>query len=245
MAGKLSGGPVAGVRGYPRVPYEGKGAAALVRAAGDDLFRVGANEAYESGRQDAVGLRRTVRDFRPDPVDDALRAAVQAAVTDAATAPAPHHTQPWRFVVVEQRREAFLQAMREAWEADLRADGFDDGAIERRLRRGDVLHRAPYVVVPCVVGDGAHAYPDERRRAAEERMFLVSGGAAVQNLMVSLAARGLGSCWVSSALFCPDTVREVLDLSTDWAPLGTIGIGYPASDPAPRPARIPDLLVPR
>jgi coenzyme F420-0:L-glutamate ligase/coenzyme F420-1:gamma-L-glutamate ligase len=245
VAGKLSGVPVVVVHGYAAVPDDGLGASALVRSASDDLFRVGATEAYESGRRDAVSLRRTVREFLTGPVDDGFRAAVQAAITDAATAPAPHHTQPWRFVIVEQRREAFLTAMRAAWEADLRSDGFDAGAIERRLRRGDVLHRAPLLVVPCVTGDGAHPYPDERRRNAEERMFLVSGGAAVQNLLVSLAARGLGSCWVSSALFCADTVRDVLELPSDWAPLGTIGIGHPAGEPRPRPARIADLVVPR
>src|SRR5205085_544104 len=102
---------------------------------------------FEAGVQGAVALRRTVRTFRADPVDPA---AVDAAIADALTAPAPHHTQPWRFVVVAERRAAFLEAMREAWISDLRADGFDEGAIERRLRRGDVLHRAPVLVVPCL-----------------------------------------------------------------------------------------------
>jgi coenzyme F420-0:L-glutamate ligase/coenzyme F420-1:gamma-L-glutamate ligase len=245
VAGKLSGVPVVVIRGYEAVADDGRGAAALVRSASDDLFRVGANEAYAAGRLDAVGLRRTVREFRPGQADDAMLTQVREAIGDAATAPAPHHTQPWRFVVVQHRRERFLSAMREAWEADLRGDNFDAAAIERRVRRGDVLQRAPLLVVPCVTDDGAHPYPDVRRHAAEERMFLVSGGAAVQNLMVSLSARGLGSCWVSSALFCPDTVRAVLDLPAGWAPLGTVGIGYPAAEPGPRPARTPDVVVQR
>jgi coenzyme F420-0:L-glutamate ligase/coenzyme F420-1:gamma-L-glutamate ligase len=231
VAGKLSGVPVVVIRGYEAVADDGLGAGALIRNADEDLFRVGAAEAFAAGRQAAPGLRRTIRDFRPEPVDPAL---IEAAIAAAVTAPAPHHTQPWRFVLVEQRREAYLSAMREAWTADLREDGFDRAAIERRLHRGDVLHRAPVLIVPCLLTDGAHSYRDDRRNAAEERMFLVSGGAAVQNLLLSLAAGELGACWVSSALFCAPTVCQVLDLPADWLPLGTIGAGHPAAEPAPR-----------
>jgi coenzyme F420-0:L-glutamate ligase/coenzyme F420-1:gamma-L-glutamate ligase len=232
VAGKLSGVPVVIIRGYEGVPDDGRGAQALVRPADEDMFRVGATEAFDAGLQAATGHRRTVRTFTADPVEPAT---VDAAIADALTAPAPHHTRPWRFVVVADLRAAFLEAMREAWIADLRADGFDESSIERRLRRGDVLHRAPVLVVPCLLSEGAHDYPDPARASAEERMFLVSGGAAVQNLLIALSARGLGSCWVSSALFCPDTVRTVLDLPAGWQPLGTIGIGHPAADPPPRP----------
>ncbi len=237
VAGKLSGVPVVIIRGYEGVPDDGRGAQALVRPADEDMFRLGATEAFEAGVQSAVTHRRTVRTFTAEPVDSGV---IDAAIADALTAPAPHHTRPWRFVVVSARRASFLEAMREAWIADLRADGYDEGAIERRLRRGDVLHRAPVLVVPCLLTDGAHDYPDPARSSAEERMFLVSGGAAVQNLLVALAAHGLGSCWVSSALFCPDTVRAVLDLPAGWQPLGTIGIGHPAADPPPRPSADPE-----
>lgn len=237
VSGKLSGVPVVIIRGYDAVPDDGRGAGALVRSAAEDLFRVGAAEAFDAGRRAAAALRRTVREFAAAPVDPAV---VEAAIGDAVTAPAPHHTQPWRFVVVRERRVAFLAAMRAAWATDLRADGFDEDAVGRRLRRGDVLHRAPLLVVPCVLTDGAHGYPDDRRSAAEERMFLVSGGAAVQNLLVSLAARGLASCWVSSALFCPEAVREVLDLPPGWQPLGTVGVGHAATSP---PDRVPAAPV--
>jgi coenzyme F420-0:L-glutamate ligase/coenzyme F420-1:gamma-L-glutamate ligase len=236
VAGKLAGVPVVVIRGYEAVPDDGRGAQALVRPADEDMFRVGATEAFDAGLRAAAAHRRTVRTFTAEAVDPA---DVDAAIADAITAPAPHHTQPWRFVVVHERRATFLEAMREAWISDLRADGFDEGAIERRLRRGDVLHRAPVLVVPCLVTEGAHDYPDPARASAESRMFLVSGGAAVQNLLVGLAAHGLGACWVSSALFCPDTVRTVLELPETWQPLGTIGIGHPAADPPPRPPADP------
>lgn len=246
VKGKLAAVPVAVVRGLSRIE-DGSTAADLLRPLAEDLFRLGTDEAIDQGRTlgraqgraDAVLLRRSVRSFRSDPVDpDALRRAVGVALR----APAPHHTRPVRFVWLADRslRRRLLDAMAQAWRADLRGDGLTEERIERHVRRGAILYDAPEVLVPLAVLDGAHAYPDARRQAAEEAMFTVAAGAAVQGLLVALAAEGLGSCWVGSTLFCPDLVRAELALPADWRPLGAIAIGYPAQPLHPRPPRDPE-----
>lgn len=238
VKGKLDSVPVAVVRGLHYAPdVENVGARALVRRAEDDMFRMGTKEA----KRDAVFDRRTVRFFTPTPVD---RAAVLRAVEAAITAPAPHHTTPWRFVLVEERPTRLLDDLLQAWIADLRGDGFTEEQIARRTKRGDVLRNAPYLVVPCLTTTGgAHAYPDTRRASAEREMFLVAMGAGVENFLIALAAEGLGSAWVSSTMFRRDVVRQVLDLPDDWDPMGAVAIGHAAQPPSQRPARAADDFV--
>jgi coenzyme F420-0:L-glutamate ligase/coenzyme F420-1:gamma-L-glutamate ligase len=239
VKGKSRGVPAALVRGLAGLVTEpdGPGARVIVRAAGEDMFRYGS--------ADVPLARRTIRAFTAEPVDPA---AVRRAIATALTAPAPHHSEPWRFVIMESAgaRTRLLDAMRQAWTADLRRDGFTEEQITRRLRRGDVLRNAPLIIVPCLVTDAAHYYPDERRNRSEQAMFTVSMGAAVQNLLVALAVDGLGSAWISSTLFCQDVAAAAMELPAGWRPMGAVAVGHPAEQARPRPPRDPaDFILTR
>ena len=244
VQGKLTAVPVAIVRGLV-LRDDGSTAARLLRSGQDDLFWLGTQESIELGRRQAQLLRRSVRRFDSAAVEPEL---IESAVAEALTAPAPHHTRPARFVWItdQDRRTALLDRMKEAWRVDLTGDGKTPESIERRVSRGQILYEAPEILIPVMVPDGAHSYPDAARTAAEHTMFTVAVGAAVQALLVALAVRGVGSCWIGSTIFAPEVVRSVLDLPADWEPLGAVAVGYPTEQPRPRePAPVDDLLVRR
>jgi coenzyme F420-0:L-glutamate ligase/coenzyme F420-1:gamma-L-glutamate ligase len=242
VKGKLTGIPVAVVRGL--TPHDdGSNARTLLRPGDEDLFWLGTEEALAMGRGQAQLLRRSVRRFGEEPVAPGL---IEAAVAEALTAPAPHHTRPVRFVWMADptAKIALLDRMRDKWRSDLGGDGKAPDAVERRVGRGQILYDAPELVIPFMVPDGAHSYPDAARTAAEHTMFTVAVGAAVQALLVALAVRGVGSCWIGSTIFAADLVRSELDLPAEWEPLGAIAIGYPVDPLDPRePASTEGLLV--
>lgn len=236
VKGKLGGLPVAVVRGVRSID-DGSTARDLVRPLDEDMFWLGTDEAIARGRREAVLMRRSSRDFTAEPVD---AAALRRAVGVALTAPAPHHSTPIRFAWVRERRAALLDAMAVRWREHLDADGRPQDEVERRMRRGDLLRRAPELVLAFRTGDGMHNYRDDARRLGERTMFTVAGGAAVQSFLVALAAEGIASCWVGSTIFAPDIVRQVLDLPADWQSLGAIAVGMPAEPLGPRSPRDPE-----
>lgn len=241
VKGKAAGVPVAVVRGLTPTD-DGSAARDLVRDPASDLFRLGTDDALAQGRTEALRTRRSVRTFAPGPVDPDV---MHAAFAEALTAPAPHHTHPVRFLWVRDpaRRRALLDAMADDWRADLTGDGKTAESIAKRVARGQILYDAPELVIPVLTRDGMHDYPDARRTDAETTMFTVAAGAAVGYLLVALSTRGVGSCWIGSTIFAAPTVRRVLDLPADWAPLGAVAVGRPETESALRAAAATEGLV--
>jgi len=177
-----------------------------------------------------IEARRSIRAFAPAPVPrDDLDALVEAACI----APAPHHSRPWRFVVVDtdEGKQALADGMGARWRKDLEGDDVPAARIDELVEKSHAkLTGAPALILGCLTWDGLDRYPDEARQRAEWGMALLSLGAAVENLMLAAADRGLASCWVAAPIFCPEEARDALALPGEWLPHACVLVGAP--DPA-------------
>ena len=179
---------------------------------------------------DFVEQRRSIRSFTADPVD---RAALDSMIEAACLAPAPHHSRPWRFVVIDtdDAKLALARGMGAQWKADLEGDGMAGDRIAELVAASHAkITGAPALVLACLTWNGLDRYPDEARQRAEWGMALLSLGAAVENLMLSAAAMDLASCWVAAPIFCPEAARDALQLPAEWLPHALVLVGHP--DPA-------------
>lgn len=188
-----------------------------------------------------VAARRSIRAFRAAPVD---RARLDTLVEAACLAPAPHHSRPWRWVVVDspESKRDLAEGMGRRWRTDLEGDGVATERIDELVGSSIArLTRAPALVLGCLTWDGLDRYPDVARARAEWGMALLSLGAGVQNLMLAATADGLASCWVAAPIFCPEAARDALGLPSDWLPHALVLVGEPAPEYRPRERPPPDL----
>jgi F420 biosynthesis protein FbiB-like protein len=177
---------------------------------------------------DIIQSRRSLRRYLPDPIPPAL---INELLTAAIWAPSAHNRQPWRFVILDNAssRISLASAMGTRLRHDLEADSVAPEIIEQDVARSyDRLSSAPVIIALCLSMEAMDRYPDEKRAQAEHLMAVQSVAMAGQNLLLSAHAAGLGACWLCAPLFCPDVVRDTLDLPGDWQPQGLITLGYPA-----------------
>jgi F420 biosynthesis protein FbiB-like protein len=185
-----------------------------------------------------IRSRRSVRQFRVDPVPSEI---LERILETATRAPSAHNRQPWRFVVVTspEGKEGLAAGMGAKFRQDLAADGLPEPEIRSVITRSyDRITNAPVVIALCFDGSLGDQYPDPVREMAEQIMGVQSVALAGGTLMLAAHAEGLGSVWMCAPLFAPDSVRFSLGLPEIWNPQALILLGYPLTIPKPRPRQL-------
>ncbi|MGH6789428.1 MAG: coenzyme F420-0:L-glutamate ligase [Pseudolabrys sp.] len=215
------GRPIVIARGVPMQSRDGS-ASELIRPKSLDLFRAPAGTALLRGR-------RSIRRYLQQPVS---RALLETILETAACAPSAHNRQPWRFAIVQDddSKKRLATAMGDRLRADRTQDGDASEAIDHDVARSFArITSAPAVILVCLTMEDMDRYPDARRSSAEHQMAVQGTAMATQNLLLAAHEAGLGASVMCAPLFCPDTVRDALDLPAHWEPQVLVTLGYPAS----------------
>ena len=196
-------------------------------------------------------VRRRLDFERPVPLE-----LVKQCVELALQAPSGSNARGWHFVVVgdADKRRAIADLYRKAYESypampisahalAEQAAGDDVGVMKGVVRSADALgpnlHRAPYLVIPCLAGrvplfEGAMG---DCFRASLYGSIMP----AFWSFMLAARARGLGTAWTTLHLMHEEECAEILGIPYDevtqvaLSPLAyTVGTDFkPADRPPP------------
>ena len=150
----------------------------------------------------------------------------------AGYAPSAHNAQPWRFIILDdpEAKRRLSLAMAEAWAIDLAKDG-SNITPQTRNAKVERFASAPVLILACTTMDGMTKQPDLERQRVERDLAVQSLGAALQNLLLAVHARGLGGCWYCAPAFCKAAVRSTVEIPGDVEPQALIALGYSAEKP--------------
>ena len=181
---------------------------------------------------EAIHTQRAVRRFKPDPVpQDAITQVIDSAIR----APSGGNRQLWSFVVIQNPtlRSQIGLLYKAAWDAgDISRFTHDTNPDIARVYQSaqylaERMGEAPVLIIPCVetgrrgpsFTTGASIYP------------------AVQNLMLSARALGLGTVITTIHLGREKEIKELVGIPENVATAALVPMGYPESDKAFGPGR--------
>jgi coenzyme F420-0:L-glutamate ligase/coenzyme F420-1:gamma-L-glutamate ligase len=179
---------------------------------------------------DIIKKRRSVRKYLPQAIS---REAVLEVLVAAGLAPSAHNSQPWSFIILENpsvKRE-LAEAMADAWVSDAEKDRVKV-EVKMRQERVDRFANAPALILACISMNGLRKFPDQKRQMLERDLAQQSLGAAMQNLLLTAQALGLGACWFCAPGFCKEIVRKVLGIPEAVEPEAFVIMGYSAETPS-------------
>ena len=182
------------------------------------------DDQFRTRLHDLFVWRRDVRRFRSDPLPDG---ALERLIETACLAPSVGHSQPWRFVIVDDpaRRQAVQDNFSACNAEALGAYHGERAQLYARLKLAGLCeapgHLAVFADRGTEVGHGVG-----RRTMPEMAEYSVV--TAVTTMWLAARAEGIGMGWVS--ILDPKAVTHVLDVPAGWSLVAYLCLGLPAEE---------------
>jgi nitroreductase len=196
---------------------------------------------------ESMYTQRAIRYWQQRPVP---RELLEQIVEAASKAPSGSNSQPWVFVVVDDRvkLDAISSAMRgfydsaEPLQALMSQGEQSEDKTQRLMLRGaraffSQLELAPAIVIPCLY---------QLSSPTADPTTLVAGSSiymAVQNLMLAARALGLGTVMTTAHAMIEPDLRKTLELPSDAHPVALIPVGFPDANFGPTTRKSVDEIL--
>ena len=182
---------------------------------------------------DAIYHRRSVRDYAPLAMDQAvIRTLLDAAVH----APTAMHEEPWSFAVIQDKN--LLTRLSDSTKEQVRneAQGSDSPQAKHMLdlvTEPDfhVFYNAGTLIIIYGKFQGPHVAAD---------CWL-----AAENLMLAACAKGFGTCVIGLAVSALNTQewKAALNIPAEMTAIAPVIVGVPAGETPPVPRKPPEVVA--
>jgi len=161
---------------------------------------------------ECITSRHSIRKYdKKDVPNELIGQIIEAGIH----APSAGNVQPWEFIVVKDKNTKKELAL---------------AALKQRH-----VEEAPVVIVVCAdVVKSADRYGDRGKKL----YCIQDTAAAIENMILTTNALGLGTCWVGS--FEEEKVKSLLNIPEKLRPVALLTIGFPVTYEKPiKTSRIP------
>jgi nitroreductase len=164
---------------------------------------------------EAIKNRRSVRHYKPDPIDDKT---VQTVLEAAHWAPSWSNNQCWRFIVIRD------QATKEKIADTLTKIMIDNEMVENAACAS--IKQAPMLIVLCAEKGQAGYNPDGTTTTDKGKYwFMFDVALAMQNLTLAATATGLGTVIIGA--FDSIEVEHLLGVPDGFSVVAMTPLGIP------------------
>jgi nitroreductase len=197
---------------------------------------------------DAIIMRKSIRDFKADPVPK----QILKEILDAATrAPSAENSQPWEFTIIAGKvlntvRQANVEKLNSGASPhpDLQTKGLPRDSVYRRrqieiakqifklmdISREDKEKRDRWMKLGFRYFNAPAAVVVYMDRSLPYPRPLFDIGAVTQNICLAARHYGLGTCIANQGIAFPEVLYEFAGISESKRIMISIAIGYPNWD---------------
>jgi len=170
---------------------------------------------------DAIDKRRSIRKYSNQEISESL---IIKAIKDGIKAPSAHNRQPWRFKIIYGQKKDEI--------GEILYNKTKDINGHTGPHTSNIIKEAPVIIMVFI----------DNQNSEYRDMDILSIGACIENIILSLVDKGLGTLWIGNTNYVHEEIKKLLNIP--YETVSCIAVGYQTQFPHSRPRKdIEEVLL--